>query len=663
MNTLSKVTAIVLSCLILTSRAIASDGVVVSHYEALGKLSFEQRAAASQKVQPDAPVTLRFDALGRSFELLLEPNSSLLSVAAKGELSGSIGIYRGQLAGIPDSWARVVISNGMPSGLVWDGTELYAIERPGDAAVETTVPVIYRLADVYVMPGMLSCGANDAGGDGAAAYQKLIGELGAAVASAPGAVQEIKLGAVGDYEFTSNMGANADAAIVTRLNNVDGIFSQQLGVQITIATLETFADDTDPSYPFSGTLDAGTLLGELGQYRAATPSQNAQGLTHLYTGRDLDTSTVGIAYTSALCSTGFGAGLSEGNRGANYDSLIAAHEIGHNFGAPHDGEPGSPCESETGAYIMAPSVNGSDQFSSCSIAQMQDDIAAASCITPLPTVDMEVALSNPSTTVLLGSRTVLDYDVANNGMLNATNVSLDVTLPANLTLGSVSVSSGTCNSGAGVVNCTFGDVPGFGDRTLSIVTTPSTIGTDTLTAVVATDSTDERPMNNTETLQITVDPAVDLAIGAIATATVMVDASAGISTSIENHSVLDASGVTLSISLQNGLRADSASWSAGSCTVAAQQIDCQAAAMAAQSSSTLNATITGVTSGNRSFTVTLASNEAEAVPADNSVDGSIHVKAPKDESSGGAMSPLLLWLLLAMAAMTRRTAIRARSSV
>ena len=63
---------------------------------------------------------------------------------------------------------------------------------------------------------------------------------------------------------------------------------------------------------------------------------------------------MGVAYSSALCSTRFGAGLSEGNAGAMFDSLVAAHEIGHNFGAPHDGKAGSACESEMGDFIMAP---------------------------------------------------------------------------------------------------------------------------------------------------------------------------------------------------------------------------------------------------------------------------------------------------------------------
>ena len=215
------------------------------------------------------------------------------------------------------------------------------------------------------------------------------------------------------------------------------------------------------------------MLDEVATYRQNTPAQSSQGLTHLWTGRDLDSTTVGIAYRGALCHPFFGAGLSEGNGSAMFDSLVAAHEIGHNFGAPHDGEVGSACESETGDFIMAAQLNGSDQFSSCSITEMQDDIAAASCITPIPAIDMAVSLDGDASTLLLGANTVLSYDVPNNGTLQATNVSAEFTLPTTLTFQSVATTIGTCSNGAGTISCNLGNVPGSSDQTVTITATPT----------------------------------------------------------------------------------------------------------------------------------------------------------------------------------------------
>jgi len=602
---------------------------------------------------PDAPLVMSFDALGRRFDLELEPNGRLVSVARQNPLLDGVDIYRGELAGRPGSWARIVVSDGMPRGLFWDGNEMYAIEAPGDSIVQSNGSVIYRLADAQIAPGSMSCGSASMAMTGSAAMDGLLDELGA-ISQAPGAISELEMGAIGDFEFTNSKGgdANAVTAITTRLNNVDGIFSQYVGVQISVTTIETFSAPNDP---FTDERDPSSLLDELSDYRSATPAQYSNGLTHLYTGRDLLGTTVGIAWGgdsgSAFCSNFFGAGLSEGNGSSTFDSLVAAHEIGHNFGAPHDGESGSSCESETGSFIMAPQLNNSQQFSSCSIARMSAEVAGASCISALPSIDMEVALSG-SATVLFGASAVISYDVINNGTLDATNVAADFTLPANLTLDSVSASVGTCTSGAGTVSCTLGDVPGMSSRTVDITTTPAALGPGMISATVSAD-TDDRPGNNQETVQLTVDPAVDLVVNAPTSSSIKINKSGTISMTLENRATIDATGVALTVDLGTALQATSATWPLGSCTVTAQQVTCQAATFAAGSSSSVSVTATGVTEGNGNFTVTLTSVEADLVPGDNTGSGRMPVRDP-EESGSGPTGPLFLLLMTVAAALRRR---------
>jgi uncharacterized repeat protein (TIGR01451 family) len=644
-------------CISSTLVAGESNGVTVSHYEPLQRLSFHtDRTETTQKLRGEGPTTLSFDALGQSFELQLEPYSGFLSAASSNTLPGDIEIFRGQLAGNPDSWTRIVVYDGTPRGLVWDGVQMYAIEAPGDSIVQSDSPVIYRLADTFIEPGTMSCGSESLSGNGAAVFGKLIGDLGTTMAQGPGAVSEIEVGAVGDFEFTSAQGgdAAAAAAITARLNNVDGIYSQEIGVQINVPLIETFSDPADP---FTDELEAGLLLDELTTYRQSTPAQDSLGLTHLWTGRDLNGSTVGIAWNGVLCRSGVGSGLSEGNGSAAFDSLIAAHEIGHNFGAPHDGVPPSPgtpsCESEPQTFIMAPMLNGSTQFSPCSITIMQASAAAATaCVTALPTVDMTVSLSQ-SATALLGTSPELTTDLSNNGDSSAINVAVDITLPTNVSFVSATASSGSCANGAGTVNCQLGDIPGISGRTVTVTTAAAAVGAGTFDATVTADF-DERPGNNQDSVQLTVDPAVELVINTPTAAPVLVDQSTAISAVLENRSILDATGVTLTISLNSGLRADSASWSIGSCTVAAQQIDCQTAIFSSQSNSTLNIGVTGLTAGAQGYTVTLSSNEAEADPANNSVNGTVTVNSPAADSGGGAIGVPFLWLLGLAAFLTRR---------
>ena len=635
------------------------DGVSLSHYEPLERISVQsQGGQSSQKPGGTAPINLSFDTLGRNFELQLEPNASLLAAIPFEQRLESNIPYRGQIAGSPDSWARIVMVDGMPAGLVWDGEDLYAIEAPGDSIVDSTSSVAYRLADMLVAPGALSCASGAQMTSGKAMYQSIVSKVGSVVAQGPGAVSELNLGAVGDYEFTTSKGANARSAIVTRLNNVDGIYSQQLGVQINVPLIETFTDINDP---FSDSTDAGTLLDDVNAYRVGDANQRSMGLTHLFTGRGLDGSTVGIAWLNTLCSTTYGTGLSEGNASSAIDSMIAAHEIGHNFGAPHDGEAGSPCASEpSNAYIMATQVNTSGQFSACSITEMQDDIAAARCITALPSTDISVVFNDASLNVLLSNIARATFDVVNNGTELAQNVVVDITLPANVSFIDASGGSATCSGGAGTVSCQLGDVAGGSAATIAVTADTVAVGVGSFAATVSADA-DDVPGNNQDSVQLTVDPAVNLAISTPSDRQVTQDQSTTVSTTLDNLSSLNATNVTLSIALDAGLRADTATWSIGTCSVTAQQIDCQANEFVGQSSANLSVGVTGLTTGNQHYTVTLGSDEADADTANNSAEGSVRVNAPSgggsdDEEGGGSFGWIFLLLLAATSIMTSQPA-------
>ncbi len=642
--------------------AAQGETVSLSHYEPLQRLSITTTGIdGSRKIGAAAPVDMRFDALGRSFDLQLSPNSRLLDAAR--EIPGnSVVPYRGALAGIENSWVRIVMSDGMPSGMIWDGNELFAIERAGDNIAGADATIIYRLADAFVAPGSMTCGAGGSLTNGNAIYKALTAELEATMAEAAVADKIIEIGLVGDAEFANIHSANPQRAILDRMNNVDGIFSSQVGVQIDLREplVQVFTDPGAASYPFTDTLDAGTLLDEIAIFRNSQPNQNVKGLTHLWTGKDVEgdggnNSTVGIAYTGALCSQRFGAGLSEG-RNRSFDSLIAAHEIGHNFGAPHDGTTGSACEAETGGFIMAASLNGSDQFSQCSLEQMADDIAQAEvrgCITPLPSVDMSFRLGDPTASALLGNSATVTFDVVNAGTLQATNVLADFTLPANVSLISAAASMGTCTDGGGMVSCAIGDVDG--STTISVTLTSNTIavGSGTFGASVSAD-VDDDTTNNQSSIALTVQPAVNLSVTPPSTRQLSVDQSTGLTALLENTSILDATGVALSIALAPGLRVDSASWPLGACTVSDSRVDCEGAAFVALSNVTLSLGVTATTEGSKTINFSMSSAETEADPANNTASATINVSAPSQEESGGAGAGLWLLPMLGILAIRRR---------
>lgn len=633
--------------LVLYSSVTNADGragVTLLHFEPVDRLVIANEGANGvSKPGVIGAVRLSFDTLGRSFDLDLEPNASLLA-AIPADRRGSVVPYRGQIAGVADSWARLVIADGVPAGLIWDGAEIIAIEPPGNNIAGSPGIIGFRLSDVVIEPGALSCASGGLSAKtGAEVYKAIVD--GAVGAFAPGAVEEINIGAVGDFEAFGVHGGSTQAEILARLGNVDGIYSQQVGVQINVPFIEIFSDANDP---FTDETVAGLLLNEVAAYRFVSTDQRAQGLTHLYTGRDLDGTTAGVAFVGVLCQPSAGSGLSEISNSPTIDSLIAAHEIGHNFGADHDGDINGSCPSAPLNHIMAPSVNpNNDTFSACSVGVMQLNAAAALCVTPLPSTDISVAFADPDSTVLLSNAFQVTADVTNMGTDDAVNVVANISLPTNVSF--VDATGATCANGAGSVSCQLGTVAGGSAMSIVVSTDTVAVGSDSFDATVVADA-DDRPSNNQDSLQLTVDPAVNLVVNALSTVRVDVDSSTNISVTLENLSTLDATNVTLSLSLNAGLQANSASWSIGTCSVTAQQVDCQANLFANQSSSTLNFNVTGLATGNKGYAVSLASAETDADTSDNSANGTVTVSAPQKESDGGGSFG---WLLLGILFGTR----------
>ena len=638
--------------------AAYADPISLAHHEPLQRLSISGSSVidGSQKIAAVGPVRMNFDALGRNFELQLSPNGRLLDTAR--DLAGGTVIpYRGKLAGNDRSWARIVIADGVPSGVVWDGSELFAIERPGDNIVGSDSTIIYRLADAVIAPGSMTCGAGGSLTNGGAVYKTLTAELSATTAQAEGAVSEIDIGIVADGEFFGRHGNNSSQRIIDRMSLVDGYFSEQVGIQINWPLVQVFSDSSTD--PFTDTVVAGDLLVELRNYRDGEPNQYANGLTHLWTGKNVESdtgnnSTVGIAYTGALCSRRFGAGLSEGLGSTTFDSLVAAHEIGHNFGAPHDGSGNcSSVDTSSNDYLMEPSLNGSSTFSQCSLDEMSDDIAQASCITPLPSVDMSFGAGDPAQAVLLGNTATVTFDVVNVGTEEAANVVADFTLPANVSLVSAAASLGSCTDGGGMVNCAIGNVQGTTTVTVTLTSNTVAVGSGTFTASVSAD-VDDDATNNLSSLTLTVDPAVNLSVTPPSTRQLAIDQSTGLTALLQNTSILDATGVTLTITWTSGLRVDSASWPLGACTVAASRVDCEGTNFAALSNVTLSVGVTALTEGSKTIRFSMSSTEDEADPADNTATATVDVRTPQQQESSGGGAGLWLLPLLGLFAFRRR---------
>ncbi len=461
---------------------------------------------------------LSLTAFGKQFELSLQPNEGIRRAVPAGR--SDIQPLQGSLDGQPDSWVRITRTRAGWHGMLFDGQELYAIEPVADIAEALVQPhptsatehVMYRLADALMTVGSGFCATSDAdgtsGSDSSTPDRPSAMKVFKAVAadlngqtSYPS--KRLMVGVVADNEFATAFD-DPEGAIIARMDIVDGIFSSQVGVKISLAPLTVI---TSASEPFTATAPS-DLLNQLRQYRGSSPSQMSLGVTHLMTGRNLDGDIVGIAFEGTICSGDTSAGLSEGWHSTTMSALIAAHELGHNFNAVHDGVPGA-CVSTPQTYLMSPTINGSNQFSSCSLQQIQARIQTAQCLTAYVPPDVVVGgLPDAALGVGVNSPFTVSYTVSAMGDDPSNSVSTTVSLPSNITVQSATTTGtgGACTEGTGTVSCSLGTLTPGETREIELQLTATATGTATISFAV-TSSNDSDPTNDSRTLAANISEA------------------------------------------------------------------------------------------------------------------------------------------------------------
>lgn len=453
----------------------------------------------------DASERVTFDAYGKRFALKLSPNERIRRAIGSGAANPEP--FEGAVDGLPGSWVRITRSASGWRGMIFDGQELYAIEPAADIAdvavqpldAAGSEPVVYRLSDALLPLDAMSCEVAQPEAQSTAdqAFEQISHEL-QAQAAALATARQVQVGVVGDFEFYNQFGSESAArdAIVARMNIVDGIFMTQLGVKVSLAPPVLFRTPADP---FSKSA-ASDLLKEVGAFRRSSATQRALGLTHLMTGRDLDGDTVGIAYIGTLCESSNAASLSEGRRSTTQSALIAAHEIGHNFNAPHDGE--GACASTPQTFLMAPRLNGSDRFSACSVAQIQPMLSSARCLVDYEPPDVSLELASTSVQAVVDTAFTLSFTVRAVGGDTSNDVSVVAMLPASLTVQSASTNGGTCSPGTGSVTCDLGTLLKGEVRRVDLSLTPTQAGTAAVDLAVDS-SNDANVDNDSGTIEVT----------------------------------------------------------------------------------------------------------------------------------------------------------------
>lgn len=193
-----------------------------------------------------------------------------------------------------------------------------------------------------------------------------------------------------DSDYYTDKGSDVDNALdamETIINNVAGVYEVSpinLTYEITVAIVRT----TSGSYTSS---DAGTLLCQFrSEWNSLPESQIQRDVTHLFTGKNLVGTTIGVAWLSRVCNVGGFAcgasgnmayGLSQNISGTTSRTALTAHELGHNWSAPH-------CNSSANCRIMCSGLGGCDGLSPLTFAPAPESSIInyrnnAGCFTPL----------------------------------------------------------------------------------------------------------------------------------------------------------------------------------------------------------------------------------------------------------------------------------------
>ncbi|HEY6124692.1 MAG TPA: M12 family metallo-peptidase, partial [Steroidobacteraceae bacterium] len=546
------------------------------------------QAPAIQYAEPVA-LTLKasnaqFDAYGRRFSLTLVDNDRVLdklSAQRKQQLQ-SYKLKRGSLDGAPGSWVRLTESPSGVEGAIWDGHDLYTVTRydrispylttPLDAAPGQTV--VYRLSDaIDVLPRDFCALADDMvmskAANGLEQYQAVVREITAGV-FAPQLTRQIEISLIGDTDFQAAESADPTAAMLARLNIVEGIFSEQVGLLILATDVRLMPAQADP---FTATKGA-TLLEQLGAYRKNTPAVAARGLAHLMTGKDLDGTTAGIAYVRTVCDVERGVSVSSRSFGTTISALIMAHELGHNFGAEHDGEAGTTCASTGGGFIMAPSVSGYATFSQCSINTMEPVISAAECVTPAQYADVSVEAAVTSVAGEGGLPFTLPFVVRSTGNTTAADATLTVTLPANAaySIDSASSSLGSCSVSGLTATCSFGAMTGETSAQVNVVAR-STSAANFFAQARVTASNDRITSNNNRQIGVLIRSGIDAALTlSTSTTEVALGSSIEVYADVSSLRAMPLRNALLSLSLNQTVV--SASMPGATCTTNASSVSC-----------------------------------------------------------------------------------------
>jgi hypothetical protein len=272
---------------------------------------------------------------------------------------GPVRTYKGTVRGVEGAEARFTIDERTVEGVILTGEQTYFVEPLGtySKASGPTDFVLYRASDVK--PGAAGTCATTL----ADRVEKATSEVAPETAEAAQRTERlIRIATEADSEFVTRLGGafNAREEILSVLNQVEGVYSAELGLTFLVVFQNVWTTQADPYIA----TDPSVMRLEFEGAWSALFAGVARDVAHMWTGKTMDGNAAGIARVGSMCRSYYPAGafgITEMNP-AIARFIIPAHEIGHNLGATHPNQwwPGLCANT-----IMESNIGSSPQLTFC----------------------------------------------------------------------------------------------------------------------------------------------------------------------------------------------------------------------------------------------------------------------------------------------------------
>lgn len=438
----------------LASLNVRSSGPVVQSAGRTLNVS-NLRVAEIDTVVPDGHAFSTFAPIGdqvvtlnmRPFNIAA-PGFKVL-VQRKGAMSefdpGTPRTYRGTIDEIPGAVvAASLLDDGLYARILLPDSSEYWIEPLAARLPQAGINdhAVYAGNDIIPSNGVCATIADEVHG----AADRFAGERGSGPCGATFCVAQVACDA--DRFFYQQQGSSATSVtnrINAVMNAVNVVYERDVQIRHTISTIII---RTDASEPYT-TTDPGSLLNQFALEWNTNRAGIPRDVAHLFTGRGLDGSVIGIAQLGVICNTGSAYSLVEsnccGSLGCSAD--LSEHELGHNWNAPH-------CSCQNPAYTMNPSITCANRFSAASISTIVSFRNSRGCLSPdvlppPPTAFNLVSPANGSTTTDTGPFFDWTPSTGANSYTLSYSLSSDLTNPTTFTtsVSQLDASNGTFSNG------------------------------------------------------------------------------------------------------------------------------------------------------------------------------------------------------------------------